>query len=285
MEKDYLIAGHRIRIEGDEAWINAVAGLDGFKPFEVKPEGEPVACFVYTDEEMPQLTENQYESGVDGITDVFGRYREGYLFVMTPPVGETLGLWKADNSNIVRFKGQLMPRLVRFALWIAYGVVTLPLQTVAIHTSVIEYQGRTVLFLGESGTGKSTHTRLWRENIGNAVLLNDDSPILRIIDGKPWMFGSPWSGKTPCYKNESYPLAACVRLSQAPYNKIHRLSIPQGYAAIHPSCPPDFAYDDALYDHISNTLSDVLAQIPMFHLECLPDADAARLSCKTVFGE
>lgn len=285
MEKDYLIAGHRIRIEGDEAWINAVAGLDGFKPFEAKPEGEPVACFVYTDEEMPQLTENQYESGVDGIIDVFGRYREGYLFVMTPPVGETLGFWKADNSNIVRFKGQLMPRLVRFALWIAYGVVTLPLQTVAIHTSVIEYQGRTVLFLGESGTGKSTHTRLWRENIGNAVLLNDDSPILRIIDGKPWMFGSPWSGKTPCYKNESYPLAACVRLSQAPYNKIHRLSIPQGYAAIHPSCPPDFAYDDALYDHISNTLSDVLAQIPMFHLECLPDADAARLSCKTVFGE
>lgn len=285
MKKDYLIAGHRIRIEGDEAWINAVAGLDGFKPFEAKPEGEPVACFVYTDEEMPQLTENQYESGVDGIIDVFGRYREGYLFVMTPPVGETLGFWKADNSNIVRFKGQLMPRLVRFALWIAYGVVTLPLQTVAIHTSVIEYQGRTVLFLGESGTGKSTHTRLWRENIGNAVLLNDDSPILRIIDGKPWMFGSPWSGKTPCYKNESYPLAACVRLSQAPYNKIHRLSIPQGYAAIHPSCPPDFAYDDALYDHISNTLSDVLAQIPMFHLECLPDADAARLSCKTVFGE
>lgn len=285
MKKDYLIAGHRIRIEGDEAWINAVAGLDGFKPFEAKPEGEPVACFVYTDEEMPQLTENQYESGVDGIIDVFGRYREGYLFVMTPPVGETLGFWKADNSNIVRFKGQLTPRLVRFALWIAYGVVTLPLQTVAIHTSVIEYQGRTVLFLGESGTGKSTHTRLWRENIGNAVLLNDDSPILRIIDGKPWMFGSPWSGKTPCYKNESYPLAACVRLSQAPYNKIHRLSIPQGYAAIHPSCPPDFAYDDALYDHISNTLSDVLAQIPMFHLECLPDADAARLSCKTVFGE
>lgn len=285
MKKDYLIAGHRIRIEGDEAWINAVAGLDGFKPFEAKPEGEPVACFVYTDEGMPQLTENQYESGVDGIIDVFGRYREGYLFVMTPPVGETLGFWKADNSNIVRFKGQLMPRLVRFALWIAYGVVTLPLQTVAIHTSVIEYQGRTVLFLGESGTGKSTHTRLWRENIGNAVLLNDDSPILRIIDGKPWMFGSPWSGKTPCYKNESYPLAACVRLSQAPYNKIHRLSIPQGYAAIHPSCPPDFAYDDALYDHISNTLSDVLAQIPMFHLECLPDADAARLSCKTVFGE
>ena len=285
MKKDYLIAGHRIRIEGDETWIGAVACLDGFKPFEVEPEDEPVACFVLTDEEMPKLTESQYESGVDGITDVFGRYKDGYLFVMTPPVGEKLCFWKADNSNIVHFKGQLMPRLVRFALWIAYGVVTLPFQTVAIHTSVIQYKGRTVLFLGESGTGKSTHTRLWRENIKEAVLLNDDSPILRIVDGKPWMFGSPWSGKTPCYKNESYPLAACVRLSQAPYNKIHRLNIPQGYAAIHPSCPPDFAYDDKLYDCISDTLSEVLGQVPMYHLECLPDADAARLSCKTVFGE
>lgn len=285
MKKDYQIAGHRIRIEGEEKWINAVAGLDGFKPFEVDSSEEPVATFVLTEEDAPQFTEVQYESGVDGIIDAFGRYQGGYLFVMTPPEGENLSLWKADGCNIICFKGLLSPRLLRFALWIAYGVATLPQQTIAIHTSVIQYKGRTVLFLGESGTGKSTHTRLWRENIEGAVLLNDDSPILRIVDGKVWMFGSPWSGKTPCYKTESYPLAACVRLSQAPHNKIRRLSVAQGYAAIHPSCPPDFAYDDTLYDYISETLSEVLGQVPMYHLECLPDADAARLSCQTVFGE
>lgn len=285
MKKDYLIAGHRIRIEGNEAWMNAVTTLEGFKPFEVEVEGEPLAIFTLTDEPAPAPTEVQYESEVDQIVDRFGRYENGYLFVMTPPVGGTLSLWKENGSNVVYFNGQLMPRLVRFALWIAYGLVTMPHQTVAIHTSVIEYKGRTVLFLGESGTGKSTHTRLWRENIEGAVLLNDDSPMLRIIDGKPWMFGSPWSGKTPCYKQESYPLAACVRLSQAPYNKIQRLSIPQAYAALHPSCPPDFAYDDALYDYISETIGEVLAQVPLYHLACLPDADAARLSCQTVFGE
>lgn len=285
MKKDYLIAGHRIRIEGNEAWMNAVTTLEGFKPFEVEVEGEPLAIFTLTDEPAPAPTEVQYESEVDQIVDRFGRYENGYLFVMNPPVGGTLSLWKENGSNVVYFNGQLMPRLVRFALWIAYGLVTMPHQTVAIHTSVIEYKGRTVLFLGESGTGKSTHTRLWRENIEGAVLLNDDSPMLRIIDGKPWMFGSPWSGKTPCYKQESYPLAACVRLSQAPYNKIQRLSIPQAYAALHPSCPPDFAYDDALYDYISETIGDVLAQVPLYHLACLPDADAARLSCQTVFGE
>ncbi len=285
MEKDYSIAGHRIRIEGCEEWIKAVATLDGFKPFEVDAEGEALAVFTLTDELAPEMTEMQYESEVDGIVDRFGRYEGGYLFVMTPPDSASLSLWKEEGSNVVKFNGQLMPRLVRFALWIAYGLVTMAHRTVAVHTSVIQYKGRTVLFLGESGTGKSTHTRLWRENIEGAVLLNDDSPILRIIDGKPWMYGSPWSGKTPCYKQESYPLAACVRLSQAPYNKIQRLSIPQAYAALHPSCPPDFAYDDTLYDCISETIGEVLAQIPLYHLVCLPNAEAAQLSCKTVFGE
>ena len=285
MEKDYLIADHRIRIAGSEEWINAVAALDGFRPFEVDVEGEALAQFCYTDEAAPEMCEVQYKSEVDGIVDCFGRYEGGYLFVMTPPEGSALKLWKENGSNVVYFNGSLVPRLVRFALWIGYGLSTLPYQTVAIHTSVIQYEGRTVLFLGESGTGKSTHTRLWREHIEGAVLLNDDSPILRIVDGEVRAFGSPWSGKTPCYKQENYPLAACVRLSQAPYNRIQRLSIPQAYAALHPSCPPDFAYDEVLYDYIGGFIGEVLAHVPIYHLACLPDAEAARLSCKTVFGE
>lgn len=285
MKKDYQIAEHRIRIEGDGRWIAAVAALDGFEAFAVATEGEPAARFVMEERNAPEMTAVQYENSVDGIVNRFGRYQKGYCFSMTLPEGEALHSWKEDGCNVVYFNGILMPRLVRFALWIAYGMVTLPQQTIAIHTSVIQYKGKTVLFLGESGTGKSTHTRLWREHIEGAVLLNDDSPILRLVDGKPWMFGSPWSGKTPCYKQEKYPLAACVRLSQAPYNKIHRLNIPQSYAAIHPSCPPDFAYDDALYDYISETLGSVIGQVPVYHLECLPDEAAARLSCHTIFGE
>lgn len=285
MIKDYLIAGHRIRIEGADEWVDAVVGLDGFRPFEVDVEGEPLALFSWTDDMAPEMREVQYENEVDAIVDSFGRYERGYLFTMTPPECGALKLWKEDGSSVVYFNGSLMPRLVRFALWIGYGLVTLPHQTIAIHTSVIQYKERTVLFLGESGTGKSTHTRLWREYIEGAVLLNDDSPILRIVDGEVRMFGSPWSGKTPCYKQENYPLAACVRLSQAPYNKIQRLNIPQAYGALHPSCPPDFAYDSALYDYIGGTIGEVLSKVPIYHLACLPDADAARLSCSTVFGE
>ena len=283
MEQDYLIAGHRIRVEGDRL-VQRIEALPGFPVFKTKSGGEPLCQFITTLNQAPVFEQVYYRSEIDGIVSRFGRYTDGYVFDMTFPDAEPLSMWMIQDARIAYFTGNFAPILLRFACWIAYGVAAAPLGTVAIHTSTICYQGKVVLFLGESGTGKSTHTRLWRENIEGAVLLNDDSPILRIIDGKPWVYGSPWSGKTPCYKNESYPLAACVRLSQAPFNKIEQLNVAQGYGALHPSCPPCFAYDDALYDSISGTLSNLLSNVPVYHLSCLPDAAAARLSCETICG-
>ena len=92
------------------------------------------------------------------------------------------------------------------------------------------------MFLGRSGTGKSTHSRLWLESIEGTELLNDDNPVIRVTDGQAFIYGTPWSGKTPCYKNEVLPLKAVVRLSQAPHNKIERLSPLQSYASLMPAC-------------------------------------------------
>ena len=86
--------------------------------------------------------------------------------------------------------------------------------------------------------GKSTHTRLWQEHIPGARLLNDDSPIIRMYQGQATAFGSPWSGKTPCYRNISRPIAGIVRLSQAPANEITRLSILRGRRIAAPVLPP-----------------------------------------------
>lgn len=107
-----------------------------------------------------------------------------------------------------------------------HGMMILPYDIVAIHSSCIVYQNKAVLLLGESGLGKSTHTRLWQEHIDGAFLLNDDSPIIQIEGGKVWAYGSPWSGNTPCYKTERYELKGCVRLSQAPYNHIKKMRLP-----------------------------------------------------------
>lgn len=284
-QQDYLIAGFRLRVEGEKL-KQAIAALQGFQPFAVSSdEGpEPLLRLMVSEDQAPGFTQEMYQSHVDNVTSRFGRYAEGYCFASDYDNGPGIRLWNRQGTNTFCLSGSLDARLLRFTCWIAFGIGIAPHDAVAIHTSAIVYRDRAVLFLGESGTGKSTHTRLWRENIEGATLLNDDSPVVRIIDGQPYVYGSPWSGKTPCYKPERYPLAACVRLSQAPYNKIEKLNIPRAYAALHPSCPPDFAYDETLYDSISRVLNALLSRVPVYHLACLPNADAARLSCQTIFG-
>ena len=125
---------------------------------------------------------------------------------------------------------------------------------------------------------------LWRENIPGTALLNDDSPILGLADGTVRVWGSPWSGKVPCYRNESYPVAAIVRLVQAPENRIRRFSPIEAFCALFPSTPPAFIRDTRLQDALCTLLGQVIGLVPVYLLECRPDAAAARLVCKTLFG-
>lgn len=297
MSKDYILAGFRLRTFEPYADL-ADDGLRGFRPFAVDfdedarvvMELHPDLPTAVADYDLHLLHAFEFE---DARHDCFFcRYEGGHLFYMRPQgcndtLHDTIFIKEFGSakvySNIAAGKAP-DPSLLRFGLWMMFGLAINPYHAIAIHSSVIVKDGGAVLFLGESGTGKSTHTRLWRENIDGARLLNDDSPIIRCVDGIPTVFGSAWSGKTPCYVNRSFPIKAIVRLSQAPYNKMHRLGTINALGALLPSCPPAFAYDTELQDNICDTLSDVLAAVPVYHLECLPDADAARLSYSTIFG-
>ena len=284
MNRKYQIAGHLFEVSGEKL-CEAVARIEGFRPFEVA-EGEPVFRFQegkVTD--VPEMVRVEYTLEYEGVKGIFGRTAEGFRLNLQPEAEGAFDVWCREGETVAYLGGNWSMLLYRFALWVAYGLMTLRRDTLAIHSSCIVYQDKAVLFLGESGTGKSTHTRLWREHIEGAVLLNDDSPMIRVEEGKVWAYGSAWSGKTPCYKQERYELVACVRLSQAPYNHIQKLSVLQTYGAIHPSCAPEFAYDDALYDEVSRIIGQILSVVPCFHLACLPDREAALLSCQTIFGE
>ena len=85
------------------------------------------------------------------------------------------------------------------------------------------------------------------------------------------------------YEGWRVPLAAIVRLSQAPYNKIERLNGLQAYACLYPSVSA-YRPERKVADGIHDSLSRVAAAVPCFQLDCLPDADAAKLSCKTIYG-
>ena len=95
------------------------------------------------------------------------------------------------------------------------------------------------------------------------------------------VFGTPWSGKTHCYKNESVPLKAVVRLSQAPYNKISRNIPLQAYASLMPACSC-MRWDRISTEALHRTVEKVISKVRCWHLECLPDADAAYTCHKAV---
>lgn len=294
MFNDYLIAGCRIRSAGSDSDLVAL-GLKAFRPFEVAYDpAAPTAAIIEMNlsphidaEHVRELTRFDLE-GWGGAECIFGRTDKDYvLHIAGPDGGELLFVYDRESNRAQCNVSRDVPDMsaVRFGLWFMTALATVGHNVTPVHSSAIVCNGRAVLFLGESGTGKSTHTRLWRENIAGAVLLNDDSPFIGFVDGRATAFGAPWSGKTPCYKQEQYPIAAIVRLSQAPHNAIRPLRSVHAIGALLPSLTPAFGYDDELQDRMLATLSKIISQVPVYHLECLPDAAAARLSYDTVFGK
>lgn len=167
------------------------------------------------------------------------------------------------------------------ALMIAYAFAAAPHATILIHASVVRNNRKAYLFLGKSGTGKSTHSQLWLKYIPGSDLMNDDNPIVRVIDGKVIAFGSPWSGKTPCYRNVCAEAAAFVQLTQYPKNEITRTNVAQSLAYLLPSIST-MKSDEKIYQTHCDTLADIISRTPIYRLFCLPDKDAALLCRRTV---
>lgn len=171
------------------------------------------------------------------------------------------------------------------ALMMMYAFAGADKNTVLMHASVVRKDGRGYLCLGVSGTGKSTHTGNWLKYVPGTDLMNDDNPVIRVCDdGVVRVFGSPWSGKTPCYRNVEAPVGAFLQLKQAPYNKIERMRTLDAYASLLPSCSV-MKWDRRDYVGTSDTVSAILKQVPVFFLENLPDEEAVRMSYEAMTGK
>ena len=225
--------------------------------------GEPVVGFFRSGEGYQAAFAPTPGARVCGVLEMSGDFRVGQLYTEGNP---------ADRAFAVNN-----------ALMLLYAFASAPYAALELHASVVTRGGRGFLFLGKSGTGKSTHSHLWLEHISGTELLNDDNPVVRVVDGAARVYGSPWSGKTPCYKAQDAPVGAIVRLVQAQHNRIERLSAVQAYASVMPSCS-GFRPIRTLADAQHETLSLIAQQVPCYHLECLPDADAARLCQETIDG-
>ena len=145
---------------------------------------------------------------------------------------------------------------------------------VLFHCSAVAVDGKAYLFTAASGTGKSTHTRMWRQHFGGrAVMVNDDNPILRIKDDGIYVCGTPWCGKHGLQTNVEVPVQGICILRRGEENMIRKISAIDGYPDLYKQ-----TYRPGEKDKMLKTLSmikQMAERLPLYEMHCTISEEAA----------
>lgn len=279
----YKVAQHIFVVSIPEGEENIV--LSSYAPFVVGNDISEKKLFALTvDDAFYPSEKGELIGDFDCGAADFGVYRllDGtYQMLISPPGGDYCGLLQTSpdfRTATIATRGQdsLRTFAVNNALMLLYAFAAADKGTLLVHASVIKYDEKGYLFLGKSGTGKSTHSSLWLKFVGGSELLNDDNPVVRIIDGEVRVYGSPWSGKTPCYKNESARVGAFVQIKQDSKNHIMRNRPLQAFAMLLPSMST-MKWDKCVYGGICDSVGRLVELIPIYTLGCKPDKEAVEV--------
>ena len=286
----YQVAGFLLSV-GLPAGKDAEALLPSFRPFSVAgPEaGEaPLFDFVTVGQEMmPAYGERGLMEKTDNDMGHLSLYATagGYVVELTNGGHTHLMAATRDFPSVracLQWNDRLAAGALSSLLRIAFAQAILAHGAVSVHAAAVQCGGRAYLFMGQSGTGKSTHSRLWLENIEGTTLLNDDNPVIRLTqEGIAMAYGTPWSGKTPCYRNEAVLLGGIIRIRRALENQAQRLNPIEAYASLSTSCsrmPGDKRLDSERHA----TLSALIAHVPCWVMNCLPNPEAAKVCATAV---
>lgn len=144
------------------------------------------------------------------------------------------------------------------------------------HCSALAIDGKAYLFTGPSGTGKSTHARLWRERFGEQVtMINDDKPLLAFGENGIAVYGTPYSGKHRLQTNTCAPVEGIVFLKQAPENRIRRMTASEAYPSL---LSQTYRRSDPAGTIRTMDLVQKLTGLPVFALDCTISQEAVELA-------
>lgn len=150
-----------------------------------------------------------------------------------------------------------------------------------LHSSLVSYKGRGILFSGPSGMGKSTQADLWKQTFG-AEILNGDRAVIRLTENGFRAGGSPWCGSSGIYSRESVPVDAIVLLRQAKENRIIPADPKIAFREIYCQCIVH-DWDRTFVDRLCDLIQGLVRQVPVYILSCLPEPSAPILTEKIVF--
>ena len=290
MKKAYEVAGHIFTVELPDRY--PLWDLMGqYNPFEIPV---PESGAIFSLEWVPGLPEREKTPVYTEIPEENGQARielyhieGGWRFEMAPTAKAPTCCWLETDEDYTRATLSITPerRSALFAinnsLMILYAFRTASMGTLEMHSSVVIRDGKGYMFLGKSGTGKSTPSRQWLETFPGTELLNDDNPVIRADGTGVRVYGTPWSGKTPCYRKLDVPVGAIVRIRQSPENRATRLGLVEAYASVYSSCS-GLKAERKIADGLHATLEQVVTTVPCFVLDCRPDHEAAEVCYEAV---
>ena len=161
------------------------------------------------------------------------------------------------------------PFLERTVLQVLIADYLRPRGFFLLHGSTLVMDGRAYLFTAKCGTGKSTHTRLWRQAFGDrVVMLNDDKPFLELTETGITAWGSPWSGKHGLDTNTSAPLAGVCVLERGQENQIRSLDPAEALPLLREQADEK--------DHLF--LESLVKTVPLWRMQCTKDPSAAHVA-------
>ena len=209
--------------------------------------------------------------------DTFKNYARDYLYTGEEPARLRLAI-REDYVRQRAVKNQHLELGIIESIFLAdlFNKKILKFNSVYIHSSAIVYKEKAYLFSADSGTGKSTHTKLWIEAFGNenVQIINDDKPIVRYIDGAWYAYGTPFDGGSGINLNTRARLGGIVFIERAEENSVVRLNKNEVFNRLYKNTIK-FSLDSEYAGYMLNTASKLIEEIPFYLLSCNTDIQAA----------
>lgn len=283
-ENYFRIADFNIKITFNDTSINNMNMLRSFEPFRTAPTEEGKLFELTIDDSLKPVPKPRrqriraFETG-NGDTIVDRIDNGGYQYIVKDIKGAECALLitnKSFDQCLCALNGNYDMRNfgLNNALMLTFAFAASRKQALLIHASLVRQNNYGYAFIAKSGTGKSTQVSMWLRYIPGCDLMNDDNPIIRLIDGQPYIYGGPWSGKTPCYRNVKAKLGAITRIDRAPQNSIEKLPPLEAFASVLPSCS-SMKWDKEIYNAMCDTITKLVETTGIYTLHCLPNKEAA----------
>lgn len=284
---NFRIAEFNIRIIFKGDGHNDMRLLPSFEPFRVNElNDEPLLFQVTVDDQLKPWPKSKrerirkFDTG-NGDTIVDQLANGGYQYIIKDINSFDCSLL-ITNKNFddchCALNGNYNMRCfgLNNALMMVFAFASSRRQTTLIHASLVRQNGYGYAFIAKSGTGKSTQVSMWLRHLPGCDLMNDDNPIVRIIDEKAYIYGSPWSGKTPCYRNVKAKLGAITQIDRAKVNSVDKLNPVEAFAVLLPSCS-SMKWDQDIFRNICDTITKLIETTGIYTLHCLPNKEAAEV--------